>query len=326
MRTAGNPAATPVTHVVGPVPVLARAAGVVAIVASLLLVLVRYQPYVDVGGTEVSPPHGPLDIVAALLWPASIAAAGVSVLLGRLPRLGLAVLASAGALAIGLSCGELYQLQDADAHRGVEIFFGQRLVTSSLEPMLGVWVQLSAYLLLVVVLVLTLLSWSGTTMDDAGDFDGQRPRVMGLSALTGVVGALAVAARPQDVPDQVLTSVTGFRTTVEVPGEVSLLDRLGLDLFGGVLLAVAVFATALLAATWRPRLATVGGLAGLGAYFLSTGLSLLLETRRYADVVAAAGGWLHLLAGAGFAGLAGFCLRAGGRRPPDRPPLPVRRK
>ncbi|MBA2555188.1 MAG: hypothetical protein H0V10_16165 [Geodermatophilaceae bacterium] len=326
MRTAGSPAATPATHIVGPVPVLARLAGLAAVVAGLLLLLGRFPPYVDVGGVQVSPPHGPLDIAAVLLWPGSIAAAGVSVILGRLPRLGLAVLAASGAVAIGLSAGELYQLQDADSHRGVEIFFGQRLVTSSLQPLAGVWVQLTAYILLVVVLVLTLLSWSGTTMDDAGDFDGQRPRVMGLSALTGLIGALAVAARPQDVPDQVLQSVTGFRTTVEVPGEVSLLDRLGLDLLGGALLAVAVFAVALLAATWRPRLAAVGGLAGLAAYFLSAGLLLLLETGRYADVVAAPGGWLHLLAGVGFAGLAGYCLRAGGRTPPDRIPVPVRRK
>lgn len=315
MSRTGTSTATTPTHIVGPVPVVARAAAVVGVLSALLLLAARFLPYAEVGGEQVSPGHGLPDLGAALLGPGVVAAAAGSVLLGVLPRLGLAVLASSGALAIGLTVGELYHLQGADGHRGVEIFFGQRLVTSSMQPLAGIWIHLAAYALLVLALVLTLQAWSQTTMDDSGDFDGQRPRVMGLAALTGLVGVLAVAARPQDAPDQIVQNVLGFRTTVEVPGEVSLLDRLGLDLIGGVLLAVAVFAVALLAATLRPRLATVGGLTGLAAYFLSTGLLLLLEADRFADVVIAPGGLLHLLAGVAFAALAGYSLRADGRAP-----------
>lgn len=318
MRTAGSPAATAPANIVGPVPPVACAAAAAAIVASLLLLTGRFLPYADVGGVRVSPPHGVLDIGAALLWPGVVAAAGTSIVVGKLPRLGLTVLAASGALGIGLTTAQLYQVRGAAAHRAVEVFFGQRLVTSTVQPLVGVWVQLTAYALLVLALVLTLLAWSRTTMDDAGDFDSQRPLVMGMAALCGFLGVLAVGARPQDVPDRVVQDAAGFRTTVEVPGGVSLLDRLGLDLLGGALLAVTVFAFALLTATLRPRLATVGGFTGLAAYFLSAGLLLLLETGRYDDVVAAPGGWLHLLAGVAFAALAGYCLRAGARAPAGR--------
>jgi len=296
---------------------MARAAAGTAILGSLLLMAGRFLPHVDVGGVQVIPPRGPLDVAAALLWPGVMIASAVSVVLGRLPRLGLAVLAGSGALAIGLAVGEMYQLQDADAHRAVEVFFGRRLITSSVDPLVGVGVQLSAYLLLVVALVLTLSCWARTTMEDSGHFDGQRPLVMGVAALIGLLGVLAVSARPQDAPEQIVENVAGFRITVDVAGEVSLLDRLGLDLLGGGLLAVAVFAVALTAATLRPRLATVGALAGLTAYFLGAGLLLLLEAGRYADLDVAPGGPLHLLTGAAFAGLAGYCLRA------DGPPQPV---
>lgn len=313
MRTAGTTGAPAPAHIVGPVPVMARIGAVAAILASLFLLAIRFLPYAEVGEVQVSPLHGPLDLGAALLWPGVLAAAGVSVVAGKLPRLGLAVVAGSGALAIGLAVGELYHVQDANAHRAVEVFFGQRLVTSSVEPLLGVWVQLTAYLLLVLALGLTLLTWSRTAMEDTGDFDGQRPVVMGFSALTGLVGVLAVAARPLDAPEKVVRDSSGFRTTVEVAGDVNLLDRLGWDLLGGALLAASVFLVALLAATLRPRLATVGALAGPAAYFLSTALLLLLEAGRYADVTIGPGGLLHLLSGVVFAGLAWYSLRADGR-------------
>ena len=325
VRTAGKPVEPAPAHIVGPVPALARVGAVTAILASVLLVIARFLPYADVGGIRISPPHAPLDIVAALLWAGVIAAAGCYVVLGRLPRLWLAVLAVSGALAIGLGIGELYQLQGAGAHRGVEVFFGRRAVTSSIDALAGVWVHLSAYLLLVGTLVLTLLAWPRTTMDDNGDFDGRRPLVMGLAALAGLAGVLAVSARPQDTPDQVLQDISGFRVSVEIAGEVSLLDRLGLDLLSGLLIAFAVFAVALLAATLRPRLATVGALIGLAAYFLSSALLLLLESGRYADLVIAPGGVLYLLSGLAFAALAAYCVRADGRDQDARTQLPTGR-
>jgi len=319
-----GPAAPATAHIVGPVPVVARAAALAGILAGLLLVAARFLPYVDVGGVAVTPGHGPLDVAAALLWPGVVIAAGASVVLKRLPRLGLAVLASSGALAIGLAVGELYQLQGAMAHRAVEVFFGQRLVTTSVDPLGGVWVHLAAYLLLVVALALILVGWPRTTMEDAGDFDAARPLTMGLAAVAALVGVLAVAAKPQAAPDRIVQDATGFRTTVEVAGEVSVLDRLGLDLAGGVLLAAAVCVVALLAATLRPRLASVGALGGLASYFLSAALLLLLETGRYDDVVVAPGAVLHLLSGGAFAGLTAYCLLA--RRPPVAPVRVPKRK
>lgn len=324
LRTAARPIVTAPTHIVGPVPGVARLAAAAGLLAGVLLLAARFLPYADVGGVEVRPPHAPWDIGAALIWSGVLIAAGVSVLLGRLPRLGLTVLAASGALAIGLAVGEAYHLQGTEAHRGVEFFFGQRLVTSSVQPLAGVWVHLAAYLLLLVAVVLTLIAWPRATMEDAGEFDSRRPLAMGLAAIGGLTGVLAVAARPLDTPDLVVQDVTGLRITVPVPGGVSLLDRLGLDLAGGVLLAAAVFLVALLAATLRPRLASVGAFAGLAAYFLTAGLSFLLEAGRYDDVEMAAGGWLHLVTGIGFAALGGYCLRAAAAPPATVAPLPRR--
>lgn len=307
------------SHVVGPVPAVARVAAGLAGVGAVALLVAGVLPYADVGGREVSAPL--LTWVASWLWPLALAGAASSVLAGRLPRLGLAAIAVSGALAVGLGTTEAYNLAEAGSHRAVEVFLGQRLVTSELRAGPGVSLTLAAYTLLVLALVATLVAWPRTTMEDAGEFDVLRPGALVASAIAALAGALSVVAPVHTAPDDVVESLSGLRTTLEVPADVALPERLGLDLFGGGLLAVAVVVTALLAATLRPRLASVGAYAGLAAYFLSAGLVALAEAARYADLLVGPGGWLLLVAGLLFAALAGWALRARPGEVQDGPPL-----
>jgi len=295
-------------HVVGPVPAAARVAAGFTLAGAVALVVAGALPYADVGERAVS--AAPLAWLASWLWPLALVGAAASVLAGRLPRLGLAAIAVSGALAVGLTTTEAYQLADAGSHRAVEVFLGQRLVTSELLAGPGVAVTLAAYALLVSALVATLIAWPRTTMEDSGDFEALRPRALVASAIAALPGALSVVAPVHTAPDEVVESISGLRMTLEVPADVALPERLGLDLLGGGLLAAAVVITALLAATLRPRLASVGAYAGLAAYFLSTGLVALAEAGRYADLLIGPGGWLLLVAGVLFAATAGWALRA----------------
>ncbi len=295
-------------HVVGPVPPLARVVAALALLAALTVAVAAFLPYAEVGREVVTAP--PLDRLLALLWPLTVAAAAVSVLAGVLPRLGLAALGATGAVAVGTGIRELYQLGSAGSHRAVEVFLGRRLVTTAVEPRLAVYLLLAAYALLVLALVGTLLVWSRTTMEDAGDFDPLRPRALVLAAVAALAGVLAVVAPTHDAPDDVVVGPSGFRTTMSVPADVTLPERLGLDLAGSAVLALTVFVLALVAVTLRPRLAAVGCLGGLSAYFLGSGLVAVTQAGRYDDLQLGPGGWLALLAGVLFAGVAGWATLA----------------
>lgn len=297
----------PPEHLVGPVPPVAWIAAGLALAAALALVVAGPLRYADVGGSAVR--AVPLAVLAGLVWPLVLAVAALVVLTGRLPRAGLAAIAVGGALAVGLAATEAYQLLAAGSHRAVEVFLGQRLVTSELTAGPGVLVTLAAYLLLALALAAALAAWPRTTMEDVGDFDPFRPRAFALSAVAALAGALAVVAPTHTAPEQVVESLSGLRTTLDVPADVALPERLALDLLGGSLLAAAVVVTALLAATLRPRLASVGAYAGLAAYFGSAGLVAVTEAVRYDDLLLGPGGWLSLLAGAAFAAVAGWALR-----------------
>ncbi len=311
----------PREHIVGPVPVLARCAGAVAGVAAVSLAVARFLPYVTVGPVTVTAPHGVLDLLAAALWPAAVLAAGASLVRSWLPRLGLAAVGGAGALAVGLALRTAYELRPASSHRAFELFYSYRLATTSVSAGPGVWWTLAGDGLLVAALVLAVLAWPRTSMDDDGGFEGHRPLVTGLAAVGGLLGALAVAARPQDVPDLVVQNASGLRITVQQGGEVSLLDRLGLDLVGTSLLALGILALALTAAVLCPRLATVGAFGVLSAYLLSSSTELLVGAARSADVVVGPGALAQLITGGYFAALTVWCWRVPGRAP--TPPAQV---
>lgn len=308
----GRPNAGPARgprHVVGPVPAVARVAAGLALVGAVLLVGSGLLPYADVGGRQV--PGSVAAALAGLPWPLALAAAAVAVIRGLLPRLGLAAIGVSGALAAGLAVGQGYLLVGAGGHRAVEVFRGARMVTSELVAGPGVVLALAAYVLLALALVATLVAWPRTAMEDAGEFDLLRSRALVASAVIAVTGGLSVVAPVHTAADDVLVGLTGLRTTLEVPADVALPERLGLDLLGGSILTAAVVVTALLAATLRPRLASVGAYAALATYFLSAGLVAQVEVGRPDGLLVGAGGWLLLVAAALSGVTAGWALRAG---------------
>lgn len=272
--------------------------------------MARFLPYLVIGGEEIIPPRGVVDLLAAIVWPATVIAAGACVVLSRLPRLGLGAVAASGGLAVGRALLELYQLADEQAHPGMEAFFGQWLVTSSIEPAIGARVSQAAYVLLSLGLGLTLLAWPRTVMEDAGDFDPLRPLTTGAGAVAGFVGMLALAAQPTDIPDRVVTGPGGFELVLPSDGPLSLLDRTGVGLAGALVLSGVVLALAVVAATLRPRLATVGVFGALAAYFISAAGGTALDAGRSPELELALGGVLQIIAALAFTALTGWALRA----------------
>jgi hypothetical protein len=79
-------------------------------------------------------------------------------------------------------------------------------------------------------------------------------------------------------PDRLVTDpATGMQTVVEQDGPQGLLERPGLALLGGLLLAGAVVLCSVLAPSLRPRLAAVGGLLAITAVVLTAALGGLRD-------------------------------------------------
>src|SRR5919107_3534522 len=85
-RTPPPPAAPAQTLVLGPVPVLARVAGLLLLLAGLVGAVAAFPTYLVVGGTAVRPVTGVGDALVALVWPVAAVAVGAGLALGRGPR------------------------------------------------------------------------------------------------------------------------------------------------------------------------------------------------------------------------------------------------
>jgi hypothetical protein len=110
-------------------------------------------------------------------------------------------------------------------------------------------------------------------MDDAAALDPVRGSLAGAAVLLGVLTVLCLTLPPADVPDDLVTDpVTGLQTVVPREGPQGLLERPGLALLGGLLLAGAVLLCSAVAPSLRPRLAAVGGLLAIAATVLAAGL------------------------------------------------------
>jgi iron complex transport system permease protein len=260
--------------VIGPVPPLARAAGVLLALAGLVGAVAVFPTYLVVGGTAVAPVTGPVDALVALLAPVAALAVGTGLLLGRVPRLGLAYAAVTGALAVGRLLIELYQGHGSTARPAVEVLAGERVVTSSVDIGAGWVLGVVALSLAVLAGAVAMAAWGRTVMDDGGTLDPLRPVLAGCAAVLGVAAVLCLALPAADVPDRVVTDpTTGLETVVAADGAQALLERPGLALLGGLLMAAALLLCAVIAPSLRPRLGAVGGLLGVTVFLLSTGLS-----------------------------------------------------
>ncbi|MBB3678146.1 hypothetical protein [Modestobacter versicolor] len=304
--------------VVGPVPVLARAVGVLLVLAGLVAAAAAFPTYLVVGGTEVSPVTGVADALVALVAPVATLAVGVGLLLGRVPRLGLGYAAVAGSLAVGRLLIELYQGHGSTVRPAVEVLAGERVITSSVEISAGWVLGVVALSLTVLAAVVALVAWGRTVMEDGGALDPLRPALAGAAAVLGVGAVLCLALPAADVPDRVVTDpATGLETVVTQEGPQALLERPGLALLGGLLLAGALLLCAVIAPSLRPRLGAVGGLLGVAVFLLAAALTGLRDAARSADVEWTVPGAGLLVVGLGFAGLTLLAWRWRAQRVPS---------
>ena len=161
--------------VVGTVPVLARVAGAVAVLAAVLLMIAPAFPLARAGGVELGAPGNVWAFVPPLPLAATVAAGGVLAARGRLPRLGLAVLFPAGTIAAGLLLQNVALLR-TDSHSTIDLPLG--IGTSArYEVGPGLVTSVVGYGVLVAAALLAAVAWPRTIMEDAGDLDPRRPRL-----------------------------------------------------------------------------------------------------------------------------------------------------
>jgi hypothetical protein len=281
--------------VVGTVPPLARVAGAVALAAAVLLLAAPAFPLARSGGVDLGGPGNAWAFVPPLPLAATVAAAGVLAVRGRLPRLGLAVLFPAGTVAAGLLL-QTASLLRAGSHSTIDLPLG---IGTSARYEVGAGLVLSAvgYGVLVAAALLAAAAWPRTIMEDTGTLDPRRPRLAAWGLAVGVLTALVLGMAP-------------YSSSIAA-GAPTLPERHGLDLLGAAVVALGAAAWPVLAATLRPRLAVVGAYAGLAATLLSIGLGIALLVVRSPAIGTSAGGVGVLLAALAAAILALVTARAG---------------
>lgn len=291
----GAPPAPGPELVVGTVPPLARAAGAVAVLAAVLLLVAPAFPLARADGQDLGGPGNLWAFVPPLPLAALVAASGVLAALGRLPRLGLAVLFPVGTLAAGFLLRTLHLQQDG-ARSTLDLPLGLG-GSARYEAGAGLLVSALAYGLLVLAAVLATAAWPRTIMEDGGDLDPRRPRLAAWGLAAGVLTALFLGMAPY--------------ASAIAPGAPTLPERDGLDLLGALVVALGAAAWTVLAATLRPRLAVVGAYAGLAAVLLTEGLSIALLVTRSDQIGPSAGGVGILLAAVAAAALSLVAARVG---------------
>ena len=279
-RPATAPAADPPGDglVLGPVPLLARGTGALLVLAALVGVAAIFPTYLVVDGRTLSTAGGFAGVLVALLVPVAHLAVGAWLLRGAVPKFGLAYAGTAAALAVGQLLIELYRGRSSTDRSAVEVLAGERVLTSSVEVGAGWVLGVAALCLTVLAGICGAVAWGRTVMDDDGPLDPIRSVLAGAAVLLGVSTVLALALPAADVPDSLVTDpVTGLQTVVTREGPQALLERPGMALLGGLLLAGAVVLCSVIAPSLRPRLAAVGGLLALAVSVLAAALTGLRD-------------------------------------------------
>jgi hypothetical protein len=299
---------------VGAIPAGVRVAGALLVLAALAGAAAVFPTYLVVGGQELSSADGFGSALVALLVPAVHLAVGVVLLRGAVPKFGLAYAGVAGALGLGLLMIEIYRGRSSTERPGVEVLAGQRVLTSGVEAGPGWVLGVIALGLTVLAGVVALASWGRTVMEDGGALDPLRSGLAGAAVLLGVTTLLSLSLPAADVPDQLVTDpATGLQTVVTQEGPQALLERPGLALMGGLLLAGAVMLCSVVAPSLRPRLAAVGGLLAVAVVVLATALTGLRDAAASDELEWTVPGAGLLVTGLGFAVLTVMAWRL--RRP-----------
>jgi hypothetical protein len=287
--------------VIGTVPGLARAAGVLLVLAGLAGVVAAFPTYLVVGGRTLDLAGGPAATLGAVLVPVTHLVVGAVLAAGRVPKLGLAYATVTAALGVGRLLIEIYLGQSSTDRPGVEVLAGELVLTSTVDVGRG-WVLAVVSLgVLVLAGAVAAAAWGRTVMDDAGALDPARSALAGGAVLLGVATVLCLTLPPADVPDDLVTDpVTGLQTIVPREGPQALLERPQLALLGGLLLAGAVLLCSALAPSLRPRLAAVGGFLAVAVGVLAAGIAGWADASGSDDLEWTVPGVGLLLAGLGY--------------------------
>lgn len=296
--------------VVGFVPPLAQVAGLLLALAGVLGVAAAFPTYLVIGGSHLHQVRGVGTALVALVVPVLHLAVGVPLARAAVPKFGLSYAAVAAALAVGQLLIELYRGSASTSRPAVEVIAGQRVLTSTVSVGAG-WVL--GVLSLCAVLAAGLcavLAWDRTVMEDGGPLDPARSALAGGALLLAVATVLSLALPAADVPDSIVTDpLTGMQTVVAAQGPQALLERPGLALLGGLLLAGAIVLCSVVAPSLRPRLATVGAFLAIAGAVLSAGLTGVRDALVSPDLEWTVPGAALLLAGLVYAGLTGLAWR-----------------
>ena len=264
--------------VVGAVPPLARLAGAVLVLAAVAAVAALFPTYLVVDGQSLSSAAGFAGVVVALAVPLVHLAVGGGLVRGAVPKFGLAYAATTGALALGQLLIEIYRGRSSTDRSAIEVLAGERVLTTSVEVGAGWVLGVVALCLTVVAGICGAVAWGRTVMDDDGPLDAIRSVLAGAAVLLGVGTVLCLTLPAADVPDQLVTDPsTGMETVVTREGPQALLERPGMALLGGLLLAGAVVLCSVIAPSLRPRLAAVGGLLAITVAVLAAALTGLRD-------------------------------------------------
>jgi hypothetical protein len=258
--------------------VAARLTGVLLVLSALAGIAALFPTYLVVGGQELSSVTGFGSALVGLIGPVANLVVGLVLVRGVVPKFGLAYAGVVGALAVGQLLIELYRGSSSTARPGVEVIAGERVLTSSVEVGAGWVLGLIALGLAVLAGIGAVVAWGRTVMEDGGALDPVRSGLAGAAVLLGVATVLALALPAADVPDQLVTDpATGLVTVVTTEGPQALLERPGLALLGGLLLAGAVLLCSVVVPSLRPRLAAVGGLLAVSVAVLVAAMTGLRD-------------------------------------------------
>jgi hypothetical protein len=302
--------------VVGTIPPGVRVTGLLLVLAALAGAAATFPTYLVVGGQELSSADGFGSALVALLVPVVHLAVGVSLLRGAVPKFGLAYAGVAGALAVGLLMIEIYRGRSSTARPSIEVIAGERVLTSGVEAGPGWVLGVLALGLTVLAGVVAVAAWGRTVMEDAGALDPLRSGLAGAAVLLGVATILSLSVPAADVPDRLVTDpLTGAVTVVTQEGPQALLERPGLALMGGLLLAGAVALCSVIAPSLRPRLAVVGGMLAVAVTVLAAALTGVRDAAASDELEWTVPGAGLLVTGLGYALLTALAWRLRRRRP-----------
>lgn len=288
--------------VLGPVPTAARVTGIFLVLAALAGVAACFPAYLVVGGQALSSTTGVGGVLAALLVPVAHLAVGVTLVRGAVPKFGLAYAGLAGALAFGELLIEVYRGSSSTTRASIEVLAGERVLTSSVEIAPGWVLGVAALAFTVLAGIGGVRTWGRTVMDDEGALDPARGALAAGAVLLGVGTVLCLALPAADVPDQLLVDpVTGLQSVVTQEGPQALLERPGLALLGGLLLAGTVMLCSVVAPSLRPRLAAVGGLLAVAVTVLDAATEGIHDAVSSPDLEWTVTGAGLLVAGLGYA-------------------------